>query len=203
MQSEVYSVYMRPGKQKILAAAIRLYERGGAEHVTMRKVGTSVGVTPMAIYRHYRDRDDLLEAIAAAAFDAWALRAQAIGARDPLDWIRRLMVAYLDFALIEPARFRAAFLLSTGTVRCFPSDFAAGRSPVGRIALIRIEECLRRKQLQGGDPLEMEMTLWAQGHGLIVLFLAGRFSCDARGFRKIYLRSIDSVLRGFGARRYA
>lgn len=42
------------------------------------------------------------------------------------------------------------------------------------------------------------MTLWAEAHGLIVLFLGNRFSCDTDAFRQIYSRSLETVLRGLG-----
>ena len=40
----------------------------------MRKVATAVGITPMALYRHYLNRDGLLTALADAGFDQLAER---------------------------------------------------------------------------------------------------------------------------------
>src|SRR5215467_6160237 len=64
----VYSVDMATTAQKIAGAARRLLDKEGAEGVTMRRVATAVGITPMALYRHYPNRDGLLNALADAAF---------------------------------------------------------------------------------------------------------------------------------------
>jgi len=54
--------------QKIARAARRLLDKEGAESVTMRRVASAVGITPMALYRHYPNRDGLLNALADAGF---------------------------------------------------------------------------------------------------------------------------------------
>ena len=62
----IYTVYMRNGrkrpdtKQEIGSAAIRLFENGGVRAVSMRKVAAEVGITPMAIYNHFENMEDLL-----------------------------------------------------------------------------------------------------------------------------------------------
>jgi AcrR family transcriptional regulator len=48
----------------ILDAAIELIERDGAAALSMRRLGAVLGVEGMAIYHHFRGRDDLLAAIA-------------------------------------------------------------------------------------------------------------------------------------------
>ncbi|HEX2583605.1 MAG TPA: helix-turn-helix domain-containing protein, partial [Steroidobacteraceae bacterium] len=55
-------------RQKIIQAASRLLEKEGVEAVTMRGVAQLVGVTPMALYRHYADRAVLLNALADDGF---------------------------------------------------------------------------------------------------------------------------------------
>src|SRR6185369_13555103 len=102
----VYGVYMET-KQRILDCAMTELERAGAEHFSLRAVGTAAGLTPMAVYRHYRDREALLAAVGEAAFAAWQDRIARIRAKLPLAWMRAVGRAYLEFALDEPARFEA------------------------------------------------------------------------------------------------
>lgn len=47
----------------VLDAATALLASGGEPAVSMRALATALGVSPMAVYRHYRDRDDLLVAV--------------------------------------------------------------------------------------------------------------------------------------------
>jgi AcrR family transcriptional regulator len=49
-----------PTNLKITGAARDLLEKEGIEAVSMRRVGSAVGITPMAIYRHFPNRESLL-----------------------------------------------------------------------------------------------------------------------------------------------
>ena len=57
---------MRPGRpprlsrEQVVAAARRIVERDGIEALTMRRVATELGGAPMSLYRHVRDKDELL-----------------------------------------------------------------------------------------------------------------------------------------------
>src|SRR5271156_1743881 len=72
----VYTVYMIASTtpSRIVTAACRQLHKKGAEAVTMRRVAAAVGVTPMAIYRHYPDRASLLNALADKGFQELAAR---------------------------------------------------------------------------------------------------------------------------------
>ena len=61
-----------PTADRILRHAGRILDRHGAEAVTMRAVAKAVGITPMALYRHFPDRDGLLNAIADQGFTEFA-----------------------------------------------------------------------------------------------------------------------------------
>lgn len=55
-------------REAILNGAIALLEHDGAEALTMRKLGASLGVEAMAIYHHFSGREDLLAALADLLF---------------------------------------------------------------------------------------------------------------------------------------
>jgi len=50
-------------RERILATAVELADRGGAEALSMRRLGQELGVDPMALYRHVRNKDDLLDGV--------------------------------------------------------------------------------------------------------------------------------------------
>jgi AcrR family transcriptional regulator len=51
-------------RERVLRAAIDLADRGGVEALSMRKLGHELGVDAMALYRHVRGKDDLLDGAA-------------------------------------------------------------------------------------------------------------------------------------------
>jgi AcrR family transcriptional regulator len=50
-------------REEVLDAAARLLDAEGAEAVTMRRLAGRLGVSPMALYRHVGDHDELLLAL--------------------------------------------------------------------------------------------------------------------------------------------
>ncbi len=187
-----------PTDQRILAAAWKLFAAGGIDAVSLRQVAAKVHVTPMAIYRHYADKDALIDALVVEALDRWSDRLAAIDAADPLDWLTAAGDEFLAFALDEPRRFEAAFLLPSRSARRFPDDFAAGRSPAGRQFLPRLEQLRQEGRIASDvEPLEIVITFWALAQGLVTLHRAHRLAGDVAEFRTLYQRSIRRCLASF------
>jgi AcrR family transcriptional regulator len=51
-------------REALIAATIRIADAEGASAVTMRRLGAELGVDATAFYRHFRDKDELLQAAA-------------------------------------------------------------------------------------------------------------------------------------------
>src|SRR5690242_20844373 len=79
---------------KILRAALKLFERGGAEAVSMRRIADAVGITPMAIYRHFPNREALLKRLSDDSFQAIAHEWAAHGTHP--DVLERLLALLTD-----------------------------------------------------------------------------------------------------------
>ena len=56
-------------KEALLAAAVEAIAESGPRGFTLREAARRAGVSHNAPYRHFRDRDDLLAAVAADGFD--------------------------------------------------------------------------------------------------------------------------------------
>jgi len=92
-------------RERILRAAISIADRGGVDAVTMRGLGSELGVEGMALYRHFANKDELLESMVDLLIGEitippvgapWrsAIRAQAFSARTILGrrrWAQRLL----------------------------------------------------------------------------------------------------------------
>ena len=50
-------------RARIVEAAVDLVARDGAEHLTVRSLGEALGCDPSALYRHFRNVDDLHRAV--------------------------------------------------------------------------------------------------------------------------------------------
>jgi AcrR family transcriptional regulator len=190
----VYNAHMT--RDRIFAAAKFVLEQEGISGVTTRKVAQSAQMSTMAMYRHFADKDALLNALMEDGLQAWEERARAIRKSDPMEWLEKLGEAYLDFAITEPHRFDAAFFLPAPEARRFPDDFAAGRSPVLAMAMQHIEHARADGRIGDTPALEIALTLAALGQGFVSMRRANRFSSEEQ-FRALYLTSLRRCLASF------
>lgn len=183
-------------RERIFSAAKTVLDRDGLPGLTIRKVADRAGLSPMAMYRHFADKDALLNALMDDGLAAWEKIARSIRAADPIEWLRALGEAFLEFALTEPHRFDAAFFLPAPRARQYPDDFVAGRSPVVAMALVRIDQAKADGRLGGKPALEVALALSALVQGLVSMYRANRFSSEKQ-FRALYRVQIRRCLEGF------
>ncbi len=152
----------------------------------------------MAIYRHFENKEALIDALVLDALTEWAARVEALPQADGVAKLEQIAEAYLDFALREPRRFEAAFLLPSRKARRYPDDFAAGLSPAGNIQLKAIKEGVRQGELAGASPVELMTINAGLGQGLVTLYRAGRIAGGEEDFRALYRSAFRRLFASFG-----
>ncbi len=163
----------------------------------MRQVAAQVGITPMAIYKHYADRTSLLNAVADLGFKEIATRAERLALRGNVE--QRLMQVgsiFLDTALQAPNMYQLMFLVPREGARVYPKDFKAGRSPTFNPTVKILDDAMRNGELRRDDPIEIAFELSAVSHGLILLYLGGRIVQGENQFRSLYRNSFRRYLDG-------
>ncbi len=96
----------------ILAAASRILEATGSDDaVTLRAIAREAGITAPAIYAHFADRDAIRFTVIETTFAelAAALQAAAEAHARPVERLRAVCRAYLDFAVERPHHYRILF----------------------------------------------------------------------------------------------
>ncbi len=157
----------------VAGAAAVLEETGNEDAVTLRAVARKVGIAAPSIYGHFADRDQMLLAVIAEAFDELdtALAAAAVSAgQGAADRLQVVCGAYLEFAAQRPHRYRVMFdRHRSGEV----GDVNQPRPPdqlVGAAAFERlIDAVAQHPRASGGSPLEPAIALWVALHGYISL----------------------------------
>ena len=95
---------------------------------------------------------------------------------------------YFDFAFLVPRRMDR-----------FQDEIARPDWVTFRMAVDQVVACVEQGAFREDDPLETAITVWAQVHGLVILFRTGRLGMDADSFRATYLRAVDRMLQGLKA----
>lgn len=99
-------------RDALVRATRQLVVERGAENFTLADACRLAGVTTAAPYRHFRDKQEILEEIVARGFDELAERSRlAVVAHGPgsLEGIVAMGQAYVQFAVEETAIFRLMF----------------------------------------------------------------------------------------------
>jgi AcrR family transcriptional regulator len=175
-----------PSPEAILDVAERIHRKHGLPALSLRRLAKAVGVTPMALYRHFEDKDALLNALAERGFARLeTFLAKAAAKRDPLARVRAGIVQYREFALAQRRLFELMFLVPRRGVPGAPGSLRETSSPSFAKLIEALKECMERGTLPRADPAQLILLVWGTAHGLIGLHYSGRFGSDIR-FRTVF-----------------
>jgi AcrR family transcriptional regulator len=182
--------YHHGGLAPALRAAARdeLRDRGPAGF-RLRAVARAVGVDVAAVYRHYRDKDDLLAALAAEGFEELgaALDAAAAAAPSPRARLAAVGEAYVAFALADPARFRLLFGPAAAAPRC-----AGGPGRASAALREALEALAAAGGLRGPLP-ECALAAWSAVHGLATLAVDGLAPGGPEAAAAVVRRALEGI----------
>jgi len=159
-------------REALLAAGRELLTERGPDSFSLSELARRVGVSTAAPYRHFADRDAIIDALADEGYITFgaALREAVDGAADPGDAVARIGVAYLRFAVEHPAVFAIMFRDREGR----PAEY-------GPPSFQTFYEAVVRAQAEGylADRLPahaVARSIWATLHGTAVLDAVGGFT---------------------------
>jgi AcrR family transcriptional regulator len=161
-------------RDRLCDAAERLFAESGPDAVTIRQLAADVGVSPMTPYRYFKDKDAILAAVRARAFDRHAEtleRAYDEAEANPLSRANAIGEAYVAFAFEHPAAYRVMFDVNQPSANDYPDLVRSGDR--SRATMTRHLYDLKAAGLLRGDPNLIGHMYWAALHGAIMLQLSG------------------------------
>src|SRR5260221_9869955 len=132
-----------------------LFAREGYESVSMRRIGAEVGCSPMAIYRHYENKEELLLSICEETFSKM-IRLLDVERAKPgpaLQRLRRCVRTIVDFHLSHPNHYKVTFM----TVMP-PGPVAQRKVAIGQRAMDRLRAGVRECATEKGLEVDVEMA---------------------------------------------
>jgi AcrR family transcriptional regulator len=162
-------------REALLQGAVRVIAEFGPDAFTLREVARRAGVSHNAPYRHFRDKDALLAAVAAQGFreltramqDAGELQSQA------LDRLKQSGLAYVAFAVRRPEHFTVMF--DAPVIACKDPEYLQASQEAFNTLVNYIRNCQDQGQLPDGNTLERALYSWSLVHGIAKLAVARRF----------------------------
>jgi AcrR family transcriptional regulator len=149
-------------RRALVEAARQLVETEGPQAMSLRAVARQAGVSPAAPYHHFKDKGELLDAVAK---EGWAMLSTALMAateQTPGDALGPTL-AYVNFARSHPALYRIMYDAARDAESLPFVGIAEGDSPYAWV-----RDLLER---DSKDRITMDVELgiaagWCAAHGL-------------------------------------
>jgi len=153
-------------RQQLVEAAIVMVRETGLERLSLRRLADQLGVSPAALYHHFRDKQALLCAMGEEGirrFDAELAGTASAGAQADLE---RFVTTYVRFAVAHPELYELMFGRTTWKGGSTPAFEQAARGSFRHYA-----EMVAGLQAEGRVPdglntLRLAQVIWATLHGL-------------------------------------
>jgi AcrR family transcriptional regulator len=161
-------------RDKIMDVARELFAREGYAAVTLRRVASAISYTAPAIYRHFSDKEELIQEICRIDFVRFAARFEdAFAIVDPVERLRAIGKVYVQFGVENPNHYRLMFMVDY-VGRANADDRAAKGDPTqDAYAVLQqtVTAILKARRFRGrnADAELLCQTFWAGVHGVVAL----------------------------------
>lgn len=165
-------------REKILDAARELFITKGYDKVSMRQVADKIEYSATALYGHFADKEALFLELCHEDFHRLAVLFGGLTkVADPVERLKRIGYAYIDFGIKNPNHYRMMFMTAHPAFQEKHNEqMGKGNPEEDSYAFLRItvEEALREGAFRDDlkDPDLIAQTLWAAVHGVISLQIA-------------------------------
>jgi AcrR family transcriptional regulator len=162
-------------RNALIIAAAELIEESGSLNFAMADAARRAGVSTAAPYRHFRDKDALLEAVSQLAFYGLGMAARDATRDTPpgsIDTIIALGQTYVAY-VTQKAPFYDLMWGDAGTRAVDAENFDKKAS--GFYQLVdAVAAFLAARELADEDVLDIAVKLWTMVHGLSAISMSGK-----------------------------
>lgn len=162
-------------RNALLTATLELIEEKGVSAFTIREVAKRAGVSHSAPYRHFKDKDDLLLAVAVEGFGMMVKETRKRYESYPDKPLARFQIcglSYIDFAVSHPAHYKVMFF-SGELMDKYPEALVFSSEDSFRLLHDTICECQEKGLIKAGDANNFALAAWSIVHGYARLCIDG------------------------------
>lgn len=172
-------------REGILGAAREIASAEGWQAVTIRKIAGLIEYSPPVIYEYFDSKDEILLELMRLGYAEQLEAVEAAGkaASEPEEALLGMGRAWLDFAFRSPDLYQVMYGL--GGVSFPVTELRQEGEKIGDEMGRVIEEILRKNGRKVEDIAGKVALLWAIGHGLAALTMAGRIPGGEQEARRL------------------
>jgi AcrR family transcriptional regulator len=162
-------------RQEILDAASELFVRDGYENLSMRRIADKIEYSPTTIYIYFKDKAELLEQVCKETFARLMQKLTKIMEQpgEPIERLKRGLIAYIEFGLENPHQYRATFMMPMPEAFDHEKYHQADSPGMQAFAFLTrgITECIQAGKMKTANVELAAQTLWAGIHGVTSLLI--------------------------------
>jgi AcrR family transcriptional regulator len=183
-------------QSSLLATATAMISEDGIEALSLRKLAERIGVSRTAAYHHFKDKNDLLSAIAAQGFISWKAQAEEIFNNNTLtdqEKYHTFVHFYVRFATQNSAIYRLMFgstlwKKTEQTNEIKESNRSKGTQKLIDVAYPSFQYQVEMTQIwqekgilpKSHNSLRLAQVAWATLHGIAQLVIDGIYGDDSQ-----------------------
>lgn len=161
-------------RKRLVTLALALYRSEGLEAITFRRLADAAGISHTLPYRYFRNKEAVLVAMRVACtqhFDDFVRTRETAGA-SPMQQIREVAAAYVDFVSEHPDDYLLIFSLEQPPPSRYPELLAARRHLFDHATDV-VQRAIDTGDLHG-EARALTHLFWVSLHGLMTLHVAGQ-----------------------------
>jgi AcrR family transcriptional regulator len=177
-------------EERILRAARKLWRKGGEEALTMRAVAKAAGTNTPAVYRRFRDRQQILCSLLRR------LQQDLGEVLRPCQSGAEICQRYLDYALSHPHEYELFY------EQAYQLPRPAGASQVSSLREVRPNLALMEDKLTdwlGGSAADhgrLALSLWIAAHGAAMILIAKAIPEEYnQELRRVFTATVETLIR--------
>ncbi len=186
-------------RQEILDAASELFVKEGFENVSMRRIADRIEYSPTTIYLYFKDKAELLESICQETFAKLIQRLTKILEQpgDPIERLKRGLLAYVEFGLENPHHYRSTFMTPLPDEVDHEKYVKPESAGIQAFDFLRrcVYDCIAAGKFKVKDAELASQTLWVGIHGVTSLLIThSHFPWVGR--EKVIRGTVDTLVAG-------
>lgn len=191
-------------REAAVETALAMVREVGIDAITLRELSSRLGTSRTAIYRHFENKEALMQAVIVAGFERFDAVIRPVFLQpdtDVLTRFRQMGKAYLDFTVKNPELYRLLFGESLQQEREEVCDLEERERSGGFHALVDLlEEGQREGIFRREDAFLQAASVWATVHGFASLIIDGHLKiCD--NVDVLFSAGTEILIRGLETNR--
>jgi AcrR family transcriptional regulator len=176
-------------QERILNAAQKLWKKGADETLTMRAVAQAAGTNTPAVYRRFRNREDILRALLRR------IQQDVVSALQPCSCAEEACERYLEFAVSHPYEYELFYTHAYELSAAARSDHA---SPLREHRpTMQFMESKLAERLGGtaADHTRLSLALWTMAHGTAMLLISKAIPAGhVAELRSVFAAAVETLI---------